>query len=215
MPVEDFLTDGIMWLVSGIGSALTLLGAPLLATHRRSKDNKDRLEDLEPLAEDAAELAQSNRRILAGEDGNPTHDGILEIVEDNNEQIRKIEQQMEAQGLTDIEKTGEGTIDIDTGETAETTELSAVYPFEGISFDVTETEAVEIPPSDIDIAAMFAVWHHGDFVVISGGAYPAQNFDETVESDLSDGITVSVDVDLGLRPDAYRTEVRNLVAGIQ
>ena len=30
------------------------------------------------------------------------------------------EQQMEAQGLTDIEKSGEGTIDIDTGETAET-----------------------------------------------------------------------------------------------
>ncbi|EMA09126.1 hypothetical protein SAMN05443574_11836 [Haloarcula vallismortis] len=125
------------------------------------------------------------------------------------------EQQMEAQGLTDIEKTGEGTIDIDTGETAETVELSAVYPFEGISFAVTEGEGVEIPASDIDISAMFAVWHHGDFVIISGGAYPAQNFEQAVETDLSDGITVSVDVDLGLQPDTYRTEVRNLVAGVQ
>ncbi|EMA33016.1 DUF6517 family protein [Haloarcula japonica] len=125
------------------------------------------------------------------------------------------EQQMEAQGLTDIEKTGEGTIDIDTGETAETVELSAVYPFEGIAFDVTDSEAVEIPASDIDISAMFAVWHHGDFVIISGGAYPVQNFEQVVESELSDGITVSVDVDLGLQPDTYRTEVRNLVTGVQ
>jgi len=125
------------------------------------------------------------------------------------------EQQMEAQGLTDIEKTGEGTIDVDTGETAETTQLSAVYPFEGITFEVTENEAVDIPASDIDISAMFAVWHHGDFVLISGGAYPAQNFDQVVENSLSDGITVTVDVDLGLEPDAYRTEIRNLVAGVQ
>ena len=125
------------------------------------------------------------------------------------------EQQMEAQGLTDIEKSGEGTIDIDTGETAETVNLSAVYPFEGISFDVTEDKAVKIPASDIDISAMFAVWHHGDFVVIFGGAYPAQNFEQVVENDLSDGITVTVDVDLGLQPETYRTEVRNLVTGVQ
>ena len=109
MPVEDFLTDGIMWLVSGIGSALTLLGAPLLATHNRSKDNRDRLDEIEPLAEDADELARSNRRILAGEDGNPTHDGILEIVEDNNEQIRKIEEQMEEQHEKVLERLEEHT----------------------------------------------------------------------------------------------------------
>lgn len=125
------------------------------------------------------------------------------------------EQQMENQGLTDIETSGEGTIDIDTGETAETERLSAVYPFEGITFDVTENEAVEIPANDIDIAAMVAVWHHGDFVLISGGAYPAQTFDQVVENSLSDGITVTVDVDLGLQPDSYRTELRNLVAGVQ
>ncbi|GCF14761.1 hypothetical protein Harman_26960 [Haloarcula mannanilytica] len=125
------------------------------------------------------------------------------------------EQQMEAQGLTDIEETGGGTIDINTGETAETTELSAVFPFEGITFDVTENEAVEIPAADIDISALFAVWHHGDFVLISGGAYPAQNFEQVVENALSDGITVTVDVDLGLQPDAYRTEIRNLITGVQ
>lgn len=125
------------------------------------------------------------------------------------------EQQMEAQGLTNIEKTGEGNIEIDTGETAETVELSAVYPFEGITFDVTENDAVEIPASDIDISAMFAVWHHGDFVIVSGGAHPAQNFAQVVENSLSDGITVTVDIDLGLQPDAYETEIRSLVTGVQ
>ncbi|WP_276272398.1 hypothetical protein [Haloarcula litorea] len=127
----------------------------------------------------------------------------------------QFEQQMENQGLSDIRKSGEGTIEIDTGETAETVQLSAVYPFEGITFQVTEGERVEIPPTDIGIEAVLAVWHHGDYTLISGGAYPAQNFENSIESDLSEGITVSVDIDLGLEPAAYREEVRSLIAGVE
>lgn len=148
-------------------------------------------------------------------DNLPAGAGRKELLNEVQANARaSFEQQMRNQGLTDIEKSGEGTLDIDTGETAETIELSAVYPFEGIRFDVTEDESIEIPESDIDIAALFAVWHHGDFVLISGGAYPAQNFDQVVENALSDGITVTVDIDLGLRPDDYRSEIRNLIAGV-
>lgn len=148
-------------------------------------------------------------------DNLPAGVGQAELLSEVRANAREsFEQQMRSQGLTDIEQSGTGTIDIDTGETAETVQLSAVFPFDGISFDVTDDASVEIPPSDIDISALLAVWHHGDYVLISGGAYPAQNFDRVVENALSEGITVTVDVDLGLRPDQYRTEIRDLVSGV-
>ncbi|WP_254271704.1 hypothetical protein [Haloarcula marina] len=149
-------------------------------------------------------------------DNLPAGAGQAEIVDQVRANAREqFEQQMRNQGLTDIRETGSGTLDIDTGETAETVELSAVYPFEGVTFDITDSESVEIPAEDIGIGAVLAVWHHGDYVLVSGGAFPAQNFAETIESELTNGIAVSVDVDLGLTPDAYREEVRSLTAGVQ
>lgn len=149
-------------------------------------------------------------------DNLPAGAGQAEIVDQVKASSREqFEAQMREQGLTDIEKTGEGALDVDTGETAETVELTAVFPFEGIEFPVTEQESVTIPSSDIEVSALLAVWHHGDFVLVSGGAHPAQNFTTDVEDSLSEGITVSVDVDLGLQPEAYAEEMRGLVAGVQ
>lgn len=127
----------------------------------------------------------------------------------------QFKQQMEKQGLTDIEKTGEGTIDIDTGETATTDELSAVFPFQGIDFEVADGSTVKIPATDIEVSARMAVWHHGDFVIVSGGAHPAENFATTVDEDLSEGVSVTVDIDLGLEPDSYHEEIGGLIAAVQ
>ncbi|GGN96630.1 hypothetical protein [Haloarcula pellucida] len=149
-------------------------------------------------------------------DNLPAGVGQAQIVDQVQANARdQFERQMENQGLTSIERTGTGSVDIDTGETAETVNLGAVYPFEGISFDISETERVEIPPTDIGISAILAVWHHGDYVLVSGGAYPEENFEQSIDSDLSEGISVTVDIDLGLEPEAYRKEVRSLVAGVQ
>lgn len=142
--------------------------------------------------------------------------GRAEIVNEVRASARdQFEGQMRNQGLTDIETTGTGSLGIDTGETADTETLAAVYPFEGLTFDVTDTESVDIQAADVDIEAVLGVWHHGDFVIVSGGAYPAANFAQTNEAELSEGITVSVDVDLGLEPKRYRETVRSLVAGVE
>jgi len=142
--------------------------------------------------------------------------GQAEIVEQVRQNAREqFESQMRSQGLTDIEETDTGSIDIDTGESADTDNLRTVFPFEGITFDVTDSESVAIPAADIEIEGVLAVWHHGDFVLVSGGASPAQNFQQGIETELSDGISVSIDVDLGLEPERYREEVRSLVAGVE
>ncbi|MFC7251013.1 DUF6517 family protein [Halomicroarcula sp. GCM10025324] len=149
-------------------------------------------------------------------DNLPAGVGQGEIVDQVKANSRdQFEGQMRDQGLTDIEKTGEGRVAVDTGETAETVEMAAVFPFEGIEFPVTDEAGVAIPSADIEVSALLAVWHHGDFVLVSGGAYPAESFATSVEDDLSEGITVSVDVDLDLTPSAYREEMRGLVAGVQ
>ncbi|MBV0924578.1 hypothetical protein KTS45_10250 [Halomicroarcula limicola] len=149
-------------------------------------------------------------------DNLPAGAGQAEIVDQVQTNARQqFERQMENQGLTNVEEVGTGNIDVDTGETAEAVNLSAIFPFEGITFDVSEGQSVEVPAADIAIDAFLAVWHHGDYVLISGGAHPAENFKQTIESDLSAGINVSVDIDLGLQPEAYRTETRSLVAGVR
>lgn len=138
---------------------------------------------------------------------------IVSRVEENARQ--QFEQQMKEQGLTDIEQTDTGTIEIDTGETADTQVLSAVFPFEGISFDVGQDQSVEIPPADIGIDATMATWHHGDYVLVAGGAHPGENYQQSIDDQLSKGISVSVDVDLGLQPSQYADEIRSLIAGVQ
>jgi len=59
------------------------------------------------------------------------------------------------------------------------------------------------------------VWNAGDYVVVAGGAYPGENFATTTEKDLSEAITVTVDVDLGLAPSEYEQEVRGLMAATE
>ncbi len=49
---------------------------------------------------------------------------------------------------------------------------------------------------------------------MAGGAYPAENFARVTEADLSDAISVTIDVDLGLTPDAYREELFELVRNV-
>lgn len=97
MNVVQLVSEWVMWILGGLASLLIALGGPLFATYNRAKDNQEELNDVKPLAEEAHETAQTNRRILAGEDDDPTHDGILEIVEDNNRHICQLEERMEEQ----------------------------------------------------------------------------------------------------------------------
>lgn len=127
----------------------------------------------------------------------------------------QFESRMREAGLADVAQVDTGQIGVETGETARTTAYEATYPFDGVSFPVTDDQTVAITGSGLSVAGELAVWRHADGVLVAGGAYPAQNFAKTVTEELSSAITVTVDVDLGLTPDAYETEVRSLIRAVR
>ncbi|MFB6093650.1 MAG: hypothetical protein ABEJ77_01745 [Halanaeroarchaeum sp.] len=127
----------------------------------------------------------------------------------------QFESQMRAAGLTDVTRTDTGTLAIDTGETARLTEYEATYPVGDLTFDVTEEESIALPIGGIAVASDLAVWQHGGSVLVAGGAYPAETVDETVTTDLSSAISVTVDVHLGLDPASYRRELRGLITSVE
>jgi hypothetical protein len=141
--------------------------------------------------------------------------GTKEVVSEAETQARaQFERQMRNQGLENVEQVGEEEFTTDSGKSPGLATYSAEYPVGTIELDASgETFALEV--DTIEVAGDLAVWNEGDFVVVAGGAYPAENYAETVSRDLSAAISVTVDVDLGLTPDQYREEVRSLIAGTQ
>lgn len=141
--------------------------------------------------------------------------GRKEVVSEVETQARaQFEQRMRDQGLENVEEVGEAEFTTDSGKSPGLATYRGEFPVGTISFEASgETFTLDV--GSIEVAGDLAVWNEGDYVVVAGGAYPAENYAETVEKDLSDAINVTVDVDLGLTPEEYRTEVRNLMAATQ
>ncbi|MFC6786596.1 DUF6517 family protein [Halobaculum halobium] len=125
----------------------------------------------------------------------------------------QFESQLSSAGLTDIAASDAGTLTVATGEDASLTEYSAAFAFDSLSFDV-RGETVAIEGGSVAVEGLLASWVHDGGLLIAGGAYPAENVVRTVDQELSEAITVTVDVDLGLTPDAYREEVRGIVTRV-
>ncbi|MFC7097009.1 DUF6517 family protein [Halobaculum marinum] len=126
----------------------------------------------------------------------------------------QFEAQLEAAGLSDVSASDGGTLTVETGEEASLTAYNAAFEFDAISFEV-RGETITIEGGSVDVEGLLATWVHDGGLLLSGGAYPAENFARTVEKELSDAITVSVDVDLGLEPETYAEEVTGLLKRVE
>jgi len=138
--------------------------------------------------------------------------GRKEVVNEVATQARsQFAQRMRDQGLENVEEVGEAEFTTDSGKSPGLATYRGEFPVGTLEFDA-DGETFTLDVDTIEVAGDLAVWNEGDFVVVAGGAYPAENYADTVSRDLSDAIDVTVDVDLGLTPDEYRTEVRDLMA---
>lgn len=138
--------------------------------------------------------------------------GTKEVISETEAQARQqFEQRMRDQGLENVERVGEEEFTTDSGRSPGLATYRGEFPVGTIQFEASgETFTLDV--DSIEVAGDLAVWNQGEYVVVAGGAYPAENYAETVDNDLSDAISVTVDVDLGLTPDQYREEIRSLMA---
>ncbi|WP_232686623.1 DUF6517 family protein [Halobacterium zhouii] len=123
----------------------------------------------------------------------------------------QFEARMRDAGLVEVTKTGEQDFETDSGATASLTTYESSFPVEEMTYDAGG-KTLTLDVDAISVAGDLAVWNEGDYVVVAGGAYPAENVAKTTTKQLSEAISVTVNIDLGLTPEAYREEVRGLVA---
>lgn len=140
-------------------------------------------------------------------------DQLVEEVRENAEQ--DFRRQMNGYGVEDVEKSDESTMTTDSGVETALTAFSGSFGFDGVSFPVTDDRTVEIAADEIEVRGWLSVWHDGEYTLVAGGAHPAENFAETTTESLSDGIDVTVDIDMQLEPDSYRERVHELMQAVQ
>ncbi|MFB6270887.1 MAG: hypothetical protein ABEH83_13155, partial [Halobacterium sp.] len=133
---------------------------------------------------------------------------ISEVESAANEQFK---QRMEENGLENVQETGEEPFETDSGKSPGVKTYSAEFPVGTVEYE-TGGETISIDVGSIAVSGDLAVWNEGDYVIVAGGAYPAENFSKTTEKTLSEAISVTVDIDLGLTPQDYKAEVRDLMA---
>ncbi|MFB6072615.1 MAG: twin-arginine translocation signal domain-containing protein [Halobacterium sp.] len=142
----------------------------------------------------------------------PAAVGREEVVNRAEKQAKdQFKQRMRDKGLTNVRETGEEPFQTDSGKSPGLTTFSAEFPVGTLTYDAGG-ESFEIEVGSIAVAGDLAVWNEDDYVVVAGGAYPAENYAKTTKKQLSEAITVTVDIDLGLTPQQYKQEVRNLMA---
>lgn len=138
---------------------------------------------------------------------------VLDVVEQRaREQFRR---QLKEQGLKNPGVAGEFELEVETGETARGTEFEAEFPVPPMEFSLPNGETLAVEGAELEIEGQLAVWEHAGSVLVAGGAYPGENFTKAITRNLTDAITVSLDVDLELEPESYAQEVRSLVVGVE
>ncbi|MFC7047053.1 hypothetical protein ACFQH6_18100 [Halobacteriaceae archaeon GCM10025711] len=138
---------------------------------------------------------------------------LLDAVETQSK--AQFEAQLKDVGLENVREDGTGSLAVDTGESASLTRYAADFTVDDMQFPVTEQETITIESQTLTVAGLLAVWHHGDAVLVAGGAHPAENFANQTTHDLTDAISVTVNVDLGLTPEAYEDELRTIVKAVR
>ncbi|MCD2198801.1 twin-arginine translocation signal domain-containing protein [Halobacterium sp. KA-4] len=126
----------------------------------------------------------------------------------------QFEQRMRDNGLENVTKTGETEFQTDSGASPGISTFRGEFPVGTMEYEASG-ETFTIDAGSIEVAGDLAVWNEGDYMVVAGGAYPGENFTTTTEKELSEAISVTVDVDLELTPSEYQSEVRGLMAATE
>ncbi|WP_276257298.1 hypothetical protein [Haloglomus litoreum] len=147
-------------------------------------------------------------------DSLPLGIGREEVLQRTKESAKSdFEREMEADGLTDIEVLGESTLAVDSGQTADLVRYSATYPVDDFGFTVTGGETITLEGQPVPVRGWLAVWYNEDVesTLVSGAVHAAENYTDTIDKQLSSALDMTLDIDLGLTPDAYREEAFGLI----
>lgn len=108
-------------------------------------------------------------------------------------------------GIEDIERTGTGTMTVETGEEAAVRTYSVMFPYAQTRVNVGG-QTVLLEDGVFELEAKLAVWFHNGVVATTFGLYPQETGDVQLSYE-----TRTETENLGFTPDAYRANITSLM----
>lgn len=121
---------------------------------------------------------------------------------------RQAKGRLRQQGFRNIERVGEESMEVKTGQTATNRVYRAEYPYESVEVSY-HGQPVTVRSGTFTIEAQVAVWPYEGLLAAGEGLYPGEPGQITVEVD---GQTRQFDLDL--HPSTYRNDLRGLIRSI-
>ncbi|MFB6225255.1 MAG: hypothetical protein ABEI13_02255, partial [Candidatus Paceibacteria bacterium] len=142
----------------------------------------------------------------------PLNIGVAEVVNATKQRAKnQFKKQLRKRNLSNVHQTTSKTLQVNTGESADLIRYKGQYSFDKIRVPVTNNKQLIIPSSSIDVAGWLAVWHHAKYLKEEIGE---EDFEKTIQKELTGAITVTVEIDMGLRPQKYQKELFNLMRSV-
>ena len=140
-------------------------------------------------------------------------DTIMGLVQASAES--QLKGQMEEQGLNNIREGRTESININNGPQTLLKTYFADFTYPSMEFPVTNDQRIKIPADSLSVWGALSAWKSEDSILVAGGVCPAQEFTESLTKEVTDLITVTIDIDLQLRPEQLQQEIRNLIRTVR
>lgn len=127
----------------------------------------------------------------------------------------RFEGRLDAVGMETVERRTTRRIDLNDGPTTDLSIYDAVYPYDGFEFDSGDS-AVSVAGDPVAVEGMLAAWYdrEASATFVAGAVNPAEQYERTVERQVSEAVDLTLDIDLDLTPQAYREESLELLRSV-
>lgn len=118
----------------------------------------------------------------------------------------ELKDKMRNNGIEDITQVDSLSITIDTGESTNLLVFEGAMDVGEVNFEVKGTN-FSFSGGSLPVKAYLATWKHGGYILTAGGLHPSQNYTKSISKKITEMIDISVNIDLGLEPSKYESEI--------
>ncbi|MFP4632823.1 MAG: hypothetical protein ACOCT0_05265 [Halobacteriota archaeon] len=126
----------------------------------------------------------------------------------------KLEDELRSRGVEGFRVFGKHDVRGSDGRKVELQRVEAEYVVRDAEIELVDGVSASFEGGKLDVNCWVGAWIESDDVYVVGGVHPAEDFERTRYVELSDAVSVRIDVDLGLWPRPYRQKMFELLRAV-